>query len=232
MSKQATLRVVLAGAVVLVVAWGVSGAADKTTGLQQLPAQPATTQPVTTQPAVRAVDPDIMRSKLFSGLIGSKHDFTGSGRVGRDLCLPCHVPHVRDATPPRYDQRPDRVLPMQPYRALGNELNGWSLLCLGCHDGVTATDVYSSGHAIRVADDRSGGLANVRGLRSHPVGVRYPEQAEDYHSRAAVEAAGLLLPDGRIQCGTCHDAHNTHGYDGMLKISNERSRMCLTCHRL
>jgi predicted CXXCH cytochrome family protein len=112
------------------------------------------------------------------------------------------------------------------------ELTGWSLLCLGCHDGVTATDVYASAHAVTL----TGQLANSRlgstGLRGHPVGIRYPVAQEGYHTRAAVEARGLSLPQGRIQCTTCHDAHNTHHHSGMLRISNSRSRLCLTCHRL
>ena len=112
------------------------------------------------------------------------------------------------------------------------ELDGWSLLCLGCHDGVTAPDVYSSGHAVRIAGNLGDARLGTRGLRSHPVGIEYPSGRADYQPRAAVEAKGLLLPDGRIQCGTCHDAHNTHGHAGMLKISNRRSQMCLTCHRL
>ena len=76
------------------------------------------------------------------------------------------------------------------------------------------------------------GRLGTRGLRSHPVGVAYPNNDPRYHPLAAVENAGLLMPDGRIQCGTCHDAHNTDRHPAMLKISNERSRMCLTCHRI
>jgi predicted CXXCH cytochrome family protein len=42
----------------------------------------------------------------------------------------------------------------------------------------------------------------------------------------------IKLPDGRIQCTTCHDPHNTQRHAGMLVISNDRSRLCLACHRL
>jgi predicted CXXCH cytochrome family protein len=172
------------------------------------------------------------RAHLVSGLIGSKHDFTQNGRLGRDLCLPCHTPHLASAPTPRFDRRPETTLPLRPYDAPGIELTGWSLLCLGCHDGVTAPDVYSSAHAL-IADDALGNSRlGTTGLRSHPVGIVYPANGEGYHPRAAVEAAGLLLPDGRIQCTTCHDAHNTHRHSGMLKISNQQSRLCLTCHDL
>jgi predicted CXXCH cytochrome family protein len=202
--------------------------------LAQAPGQTPTIQPApSTQPAPNIEDPATLaaREQLISGLIGSKHDFTHGGRSGRDLCLPCHTPHLVAATKPRLDQRPPTTQPLRPYQALDIELTGWSLLCLGCHDGVTAPDVYSSGHAITVADQLATSRLGTSRLKSHPVGIRYPQASDpDYHPATAVEAAGMPLPDGRIQCTTCHDAHNTHNYDGMLKISNRRSRVCLTCH--
>ena len=191
------------------------------------PAAAATSQPSMARPADLAA-----RERLVSGLIGSKHDFTRNGKSGRDLCLPCHTPHLVDAPLPRLDRRPTNTQPLRPYQGLDTELTGWSLLCLGCHDGVTAADVYSSAHAVTITDQLANSRLGTVGLRSHPVGITYPLAAEGYNPRAAVEAGGLLLPDGRIQCTTCHDAHNTHRYRGMLRISNERSRMCLTCHRL
>ena len=179
------------------------------------------------------------RDQLLSGLIGGKHDFTGGGKIGRDLCLPCHTPHLRATPPPRWDRRAATTQPLRPFEGLDVELGGWSLLCLGCHDGVTAPDVYSSTHALSVVGDAGGlGIAG-RGLRSHPVGVRYPPAGvrypvapDKYNPIAVVEAAGLLVPDGRIECTTCHDAHNTRRQRAMLRVSNERSRLCLICHRI
>jgi len=202
------------------------------------PRQPTATQPAAsqaTQPAADDQRPTAAREQLLSGLIGGKHDFTQGGQSGRDLCLPCHTPHLVAAPPPRLDRRPTTTQPLRPYQGVGIELSGWSLLCLGCHDGVTAPDVYSSPHAITVAEQLAGGRLGARGLRSHPVGGEYPpagDEAQAYEPRAAVEAAGLLLPEGRIQCTTCHDAHNTNRHGEMLRISNRRSRLCLTCHRL
>lgn len=205
------------------------------------PAQSAATQPAeasardrsqTTQMHAIALRRQAAQQQLLSGLIGSKHDFTEEGMEGRDLCLPCHTPHLVGAPAPRLDRRPPSIQPLRPYRSLKVTLDGWSLLCLGCHDGVTAPDVYSSPHAISVSSQLGNSRLGTAGLRSHPIGIKYPSSSEEYHSPAAVEAAGLMLPEGRIQCTTCHDAHNTHRHAGMLRISNERSRMCLTCHRL
>jgi predicted CXXCH cytochrome family protein len=207
------------------------------------PARTATTRPAprpaelplapgAPQPRRDAASQREAREALLSGLIGSKHDFS-QGVSGRDLCLPCHTPHLVVGTPqPALDRRATTPQPLRPYQALGVELTGWSLLCLGCHDGVTAPDVYSTGHAIQVSNQLAGTQLGARGLRSHPVGIRYPLTDPHYHPPAAVEAGGLLLPDGRIQCITCHDAHNTNRHAGLLWRSDERSQLCLTCHRL
>ncbi len=175
----------------------------------------------------------VERSQLETGLIGSAHDFRGLNASVRDLCLPCHTPHVVSPPTPLLDQHPATTPPLRAYQDVNVDLTltGWSLLCLGCHDGVTATDVYSSQHALTVTAQLGNSRLSTVGLRSHPVGIRYPAPGDDYHPGAAVVTAGLPLPDGRIQCTTCHDAHNTAGFAGMLRISNERSQLCLTCHR-
>lgn len=213
----AVLAVTLA---VVVGAGGQAGAADPQTGDDEMAAAK------TAQPADSRAD----RAHLTSGLIGSKHDFS-RGESGRDLCLPCHTPHLASAPPPEFDEREQVVAPLRAYQTADIELNGWSMLCLGCHDGVTAPDVFSSAHALALADQWGNSRRGAAGVSSHPVGIAYPAGARDFHPRAAVEGGGLPLPDGRIQCITCHDAHNTHGYAGFLKVSNERSRLCLTCHR-
>ena len=198
----------------------------------EIPADQAASRPVSAAAQEKGTGEDWTREQLISGLIGSKHDFTEAGKNGRDLCLPCHTPHLASAAPPRLDRRATTTQPLRPFEGVGIELSGWSLLCLGCHDGVTARDVYSSAHAMAATGQMANSRLALAGLRSHPVGVRFPAAAEWYNPAAAVETAGLLLPGGRIQCTTCHNPHNTHRHRGLLRISNERSRLCLTCHRI
>lgn len=173
-----------------------------------------------------------IRKQMLRGLVGSKHDFAKDDENGRDVCATCHTPHLGGVPIPRLDGRGEPPQLLRPYEGIEVQLNGWSLLCLGCHDGTTAPDVYTSSHATTISSQLGNSRLGTRGLRSHPVGVKYAPKDEKYHPRAAVEAAGLKLPNGRIECTTCHDPHNTHGYPGMLKTSNHRSRLCLTCHRL
>jgi predicted CXXCH cytochrome family protein len=185
--------------------------------------------PPVSQPAAEA---DALE-RLARGIIGSKHDFTDSGRVARDLCLPCHTPHVTSREAPLITAtQPAPVSGL----ALGAEvqLSAASLLCLSCHDGVVASDVYAGPHAMTWSDRAGGGVrAGTSRLTSHPIGTLYPVARPDYASPGAVSSDGRIkLPDGRIQCTSCHDPHNTERHHGMLVISNERSRLCLTCHRL
>ena len=239
----------LFGLAVLATAVGVALAAPalrddlKQPGQETQPAEPPATQaavasatqptePSATQPAeLPSAVVQGARQTLVSGLVGSKHDFTHEGRLGRNLCLPCHTPHLIAAPPPAFDQRAATTQPLRPYQGINVEMTGWSLLCLGCHDGVTAPDVYSSPHAVDVAGQLGDMRLGTPGLRSHPVGIRYPMPGGAYNPAVQVEAAGLPLPDGTIQCTTCHDAHNTARVPRMLRIRNDRSQMCLTCHR-
>jgi predicted CXXCH cytochrome family protein len=198
-------------------------------GNRETPAsQPAAAAPLPSSDAAT-------HQHLVSGLIGSKHDFRGINAEVRDVCLPCHTPHKVSGPPPQFDRRSPTLQPLNPYIAptVDVHLSGWSLLCLGCHDGVTAQDIYSSAHAVNVVEQLANSRLGARGVRGHPVGTRYPRASQEkYATQAAVEAAGLPLPDGRIQCATCHDAHNTDNHAGMLRVSNDGSRLCLICHRL
>lgn len=168
------------------------------------------------------------------GLLGSKHDFSQNGAIARDLCLPCHTPHISNAEAPLLVRKPAASQPTRSYRTAAGELNEASLVCLSCHDGTVAPDVFAGSHAATWSDASAGGvIAGRPRLTSHPVGIAYPVGKSDYRSAEEVTGnGGLKLAEGKIQCTTCHDPHNTQRHAGMLVISNERSRLCLTCHKL
>jgi len=180
-------------------------------------------------PASQAARDDAIKIAL----LGSKHDF-GQGKSGpRNICMPCHTPHVPGAAAPLLDQRPAASQPIRAYQSLDARLSAGSLLCLGCHDGTIAPDVYVSSHSTGFGDHRAALGERRAGPAGHPVGVRYPIARQDFNSPASVASDGAIaLPEGRIQCTSCHDPHNTRGYRGFLVKSNARSRLCLTCHRL
>ena len=183
------------------------------------------------QTGIQAVtDVDV---RLSAGLIGSAHDFTQSPERAHDLCTPCHTPHLTGARPALLDRRPETQNRLRSYEALGIDLDSASLLCLSCHDGVLARDVFTTAHATAFVRQLGASRLGVGGLTGHPIGVRYPVTTPTYRAPQIVTADGRVkLPDGRVQCISCHDPHNTERHESMLVRSNRGSRLCLTCHRI
>ncbi len=183
--------------------------------------------------ATRLATVSEIQDLLARGLVGSAHDFRQEDGRPLDLCTPCHTPHIAAGRAPLLDKRPQDLVSLRPYQALGVELDDSSLLCLSCHDGVMASDVFSFAHATHSPVPLGTSWIGTGSLSSHPVGVRYPLAQDTYHPESAVTSDGRIkLPDGRVQCISCHDPHNTHRYRGMLVRSNDGSRLCLACHRL
>ncbi|HOB75469.1 MAG TPA: cytochrome c3 family protein [Phycisphaerae bacterium] len=170
------------------------------------------------------------------GVVGSVHDLSEEMGFG-SACNTCHIPHVQGirtttqpATQPALElfriggQRrvfqPDRYMP-----------GPTSLLCLGCHDGTIATSTMGTSHALLSGMREGFAVPDGFVWRDHPIGIPYPTgTTRDYRPRAFVEKAGLRLPEGRLECISCHDPHNTQDVEDMLWFSNRRSALCLTCH--
>lgn len=154
------------------------------------------------------------------------HDASGA------KCEACHTPTA--------EQNPSTSAPRwnplgiargyQPFAGTGITRpatgDGSSFVCLSCHDNSVGV-----GH---VPGTRVSYL-NLEG--SHPVGVPYTSPLRRTRLRdAATQPSGLggtiasdLLVAGRVECVSCHDRH--HRGDGTsLRLSNEGSALCLTCH--
>lgn len=204
--------------------------------------EPLANTPPTPAPAV--VEPlnseeSVVKERIAAvthGVMGGKHDFSSlTGRPG-DVCSACHVPHVQAVRPLKGEgesfalefyrmggQRevlvPDRFMP-----------GPTSLNCLSCHNGTVAPSTVGSSHVILSAH-RAGFEIGDFSTRDHPIGVLYPERKAGYKGRAALLATGRIpLPQGRVECVSCHDPHNAAGFEKMLVMSNRRSALCLACH--
>jgi len=105
-----------------------------------------------------------------------------------------------------------------------------SLICLGCHDGTVAASTIGTAHAMLSSQRAGFDVPDGFVWRDHPIGVPYPSDPRRYRPRMAVERSGVRLPDGRLECVSCHDPHGTAGLDHLLIVSNRRSALCLTCH--
>lgn len=132
---------------------------------------------------------------------------------------------------------------------------GASLLCLSCHDGTVAVDDYDGGLNI------AGPITNLEtfylgtDLRGkHPISILYDNLTDPMlHAPTNPVTIGgyddgmgtvlpirngtvssLMLFNGKVQCNSCHDVHNTFVATpvALLRISTVGSSLCLTCHNI
>lgn len=169
---------------------------------------------------------------VLSEIEGSKHDFRLQREGEADLCLPCHTAHkaTAPAAIPLWNPSAD---PKQQYILYGGQPGTpgeGSLLCLNCHDGSTAKDTIGGVKVEKDIDKRLVGKGHDLS-KDHPIGVTYPRNREGYKPREQVETDGAVkLPNGKVECASCHDAHNPLKDRYMLVKSNAGSALCLSCH--
>lgn len=208
----------------------------------------ATSENTTVSTPHRTVSYDDAESDMISGVVGGPHDFSDPRGGPGNACNGCHVPHMQAidiVTAPAATTQPVGVPATQPsvqlYRIEGQRRvfvpdrytpGPTSLVCLGCHDGTIATSTIGSSHAM-LAGVRTGFHVPEHFVwRDHPIGVPYPAgHRNDYKPVSAVVADGrIVLPEGRIECISCHEPHDRYGLPGMLVKSSKRSALCLSCH--
>lgn len=181
--------------------------------------------------------------QCIGDITGSKHDFSGLGWSESEICKPCHTPHHADlsvtaplwnheltqATYELYDSEYLINDPEQPGEA--------SLLCLSCHDGTVALDSYGGSHG---ATFISGDALIGTDLRNdHPIGIAWTHQYKGSNCTgchgSGHHGGGMfdfITPfyDGKVECMSCHEPHNSENVPFMLRMSNIGSAMCLICH--
>lgn len=174
---------------------------------------------------------------------GGPHDFPELDRAAGSACSACHIPHVqqvRTTTQPADLDPDDTEATVELFRIQGQRQTfepgrytpgATSLVCLGCHDGTVATSVIGSAHAM-LAGVRDGfSVPDGFVWRDHPIGVPYPTGNREYRPLSFITSEGKVrLPEGRIECISCHDPHDSAAVPKMLVMSNRRSALCLTCH--
>jgi predicted CXXCH cytochrome family protein len=170
------------------------------------------------------------------GIESSPHDFTFTTDQVHVGCAACHHPHTPTGVPARWQLGPERTRPFLLYQTRAGLPDRSTLICLSCHDGVVATEIpVGTGATVVSQIGRSHGVSGERlsvSFGSHPVGVPYAERERKFVPKATVEAGGIRLPGGRVECISCHDPHGTSGIKHLLVKSDRRSALCLSCHRL
>ncbi len=172
------------------------------------------------------------------GVVGGKHDFSAlTGRFA-DACSACHVPHLQGV---RVQPQQGRDAVLELYRIGGQRevflpdryMPGpTSLICLSCHNGTVADSTLGTSHALLAGLREGFDVPDGFVFRDHPIGVLYPHDPKNYRPQSFIEREGKIrLPEGRMECVSCHDPHNAAGIDKMLVMSNRGSDLCLACHK-
>ena len=108
---------------------------------------------------------------------------------------------------------------------LNTSLDSYTLQCVECHDSYLDNP------------GRSLGAGNwqhfARSRLNHPIGVSHVQIAirkpRKFNPPGALPKE-IRLFDGKIGCGTCHNAYSKEKH--MLVMNNWRSRLCLECHNM
>ncbi len=164
-------------------------------------------------------------------LRGSKHDFSKAEWSGGSACAACHVPHRADEPKTPKWGGPSTIRQEPP--AERGRPGPISRKCLSCHDGSTARDTFGDETAglTMPARSRIGAKGDLR--TDHPVGVRYPTGDREYQPASRMGRGDRIqLFNGRVECSSCHDPHDTYNLPYMLVMPNDESQLCTSCHRL
>ncbi len=134
---------------------------------------------------------------------------------------------------------------------IGGGAMNTSLLCMTCHDGTVGvnslfnesangiptmgatTELDGSGRIVSPANLGTGATAL---LNDHPVNFTYQDS---YDSELAKGALGLFVPSanvsnfliaGKVQCASCHDAHDNTFVSFLRADPAGVNGLCLQCH--
>jgi predicted CXXCH cytochrome family protein len=127
---------------------------------------------------------------------------------------------------------------------IGNP-DGSSKLCLSCHDGTVALASFRNFVGTTTMANFNGGISNLGTDLSttHPISFTYDQALSNTDRKlwdpsttpSGVHAGTIdadMLESGKVQCISCHDAHNGAGVNHLLIKSNVGSALCFTCHKL
>ncbi len=156
--------------------------------------------------------------------------FLRRNSTGKAFCLECHQNNFLSNRSMGHSvaQNAAHYTPRDSFAGEA-KIDESSASCLTCHDGSLAKDEGSAIIERTAGIWRHGGQSN---RSSHPLGVSYSRaHARKPHAyRPMAELPRTVrLPGGKVECVSCHNLYAKD--ECLLAVSNERSRLCLTCHR-
>jgi predicted CXXCH cytochrome family protein len=180
-------------------------------------------------------------------LTASKHNFVGDSWNGNGgACGPCHTPHnsIGNDAPLWSHTNSTATFTYYSNSTMNASMpsgtpNAYSLMCLSCHDGVTAVDGFIGeiGTA-QYGGDLMGTInatANVgTDLRNdHPISILYDDALRiadgELHNPTNANVSELLF-NNYVECSSCHNPHGGEENTKLLRVPNTGSALCLRCH--
>lgn len=146
-----------------------------------------------------------------------------SDEAGRGFCYQCHKGTIGKHGGSNQPAHSRSRIDVRGYEmtATGGSIDRLSIDCISCHDSI-----LGSGASATVGS----GIWNHGNGVSHPIGVSYSKAFNrgGYNHQSKLNP-NLRFFDGKIGCGTCHNIYSKERYN--LAMSNDRSGLCLACHR-
>ena len=94
--------------------------------------------------------------------------------------------------------------------------DGLSKLCLACHDGIIAPDVFILHHFVSAGYDME------------ETNLRDPDRTLMGNSGSITE----VLDTGKIECPSCHDVHGVESVANTKLLRAKKSEICIICHNI
>jgi predicted CXXCH cytochrome family protein len=155
----------------------------------------------------------------------SRNQYLRTTLRGRDFCILCHGTML-----PLNDPHVGSVGVAHSKRGvyyddstLSQILDPISMECLGCHDGVIASDASYNIVGSEAVTYQQIGL-------SHPIGMDYNKVANEKRGLRTVAELSpyIALYNGKVGCASCHNPYSSE--HRMLTLNNRGSALCMECH--
>jgi predicted CXXCH cytochrome family protein len=198
------------------------------------------------------------------GVKNTKHNLSVKGPgnakavTENQVCIFCHTPH--NATPgyPLWHHQISEVQYINYWsptlRSYSNSadappIDGFSKLCLSCHDGTIALGAITTGSGMidtiphKLTPENPGYLGtDLSG--GHPISIKFTPELIIARSKLPSGAMQLKMPndpyvklyptqDGTgVQCTSCHDPHGGRGETDAPPFwqKSTHDQVCLVCH--
>ena len=182
-------------------------------------------------------------------IAGSMHDFsTRAWNTTTEMCIVCHTPHHADVSvqdAPLWNHEVTTTVfslySSPTLDAILSDPTASSRLCLSCHDGTVAVDSFGGRNGSEftvgpfvigtdLSDDHPVSFIYDALLATTDGGLHSPDTTP---SGLGGTIQDDLLFNDSLECSSCHDVHNAGNSaigEGLLRVSNAGSALCLTCH--